>query len=293
MAPLPEDPYRSNPLSRGLPTLDIALGERMAARLEQFSFAEMDPGGVLSPETLRVLALVTLLQNRERLSDPQTAHALQFRPDWQASLQLTNSYPGLDPQVLCDFRQRLRFHPDQMAVFSAFLDRLVGSGLICPDSLDRLSAGELLQGVCHIHRIASVIEAATQIIEALATSYPEWFGTVVLPHWYTRYHPGDQRNWATSSPDEQLKLVRTIGADLTYLLGVIHKCRLSSIQKLPEVQNANRVWQDNYEPIANNGLPLQAVWRVSICARCSQATHAGKLDRAAAPDDRRLPVEPK
>jgi len=251
--------------------LDPALGDRLAARLVGFPFAQLDPGGVTSPSTLRVLALATLLQSRERLSDPQTVHALQFRPDWQAALQLPPAYPGMDPGVLCEFRQHLRRHADGCLVFQALLNRVAGTGLVSCHPDQPLTAGELLAEVCGVHRLAQVIEAATQLIEALATSHPEWFGTVVLPHWYTRYHPGDARQRASAGSGEQLKLVHTIGADLTYLLGILATSCQPGLAQLPEVATARQVWHENFEPLERPGLPTQAMWRTSACARCKQA----------------------
>lgn len=292
-APPPEHTHQPTHSSNGSSPIDRTLGDRLARLLEGFPLAELDPGGVTSPATLRLLALATFLQHRERLSDPQTVRALQFRPDWQTALQVPHSYPGVDPEVLCEFRQRLRMHPEALAVFDNLLAQIATLGLFGGTPDVRPTAGYLLESVCTVHRMVCVIEAATQIIEALATSHPEWFGTVVLPHWYTRYHPGDARSRVAGGVDDQLKLVQTIGADLTYLLGVIQKSQLQALYQLPEVQTAQYVWRENYEPVANNGLPSQVVWRTAVCARCKQAQKAESQNGCTKSNDRRPPEEAK
>ena len=53
------------------------------------------------------LALVTLLQFREGLSDRQAAEAVRARIDWKYLLDLELGDAGFDFSLLCDFRSRL------------------------------------------------------------------------------------------------------------------------------------------------------------------------------------------
>lgn len=53
------------------------------------------------------LALITLLQFREGLSDRQAAEAVRARIDWKYLLALELADPGVDYSVLCEFRARL------------------------------------------------------------------------------------------------------------------------------------------------------------------------------------------
>src|SRR5919199_6422480 len=50
------------------------------------------------------LALVTLMQVREGLSDRQAAEAVRARIDWKYLLGLELTDPGFDHSVLCEFR---------------------------------------------------------------------------------------------------------------------------------------------------------------------------------------------
>jgi transposase len=53
------------------------------------------------------LALVTMLQFAEGLSDRQAAHAVRSRLDWEYVLRLELTDPGFDASVLSKFRTRL------------------------------------------------------------------------------------------------------------------------------------------------------------------------------------------
>jgi transposase len=53
------------------------------------------------------LALVTILQCAEGLSDRQAANAVRSRIDWQDVLRLELTDPGFDASVLSEFRGRL------------------------------------------------------------------------------------------------------------------------------------------------------------------------------------------
>ena len=53
------------------------------------------------------LALVTLMQYVEDLSDRQAADAVRGRLDWKYALGLELDDPGFDSSVLCEFRSRL------------------------------------------------------------------------------------------------------------------------------------------------------------------------------------------
>ena len=53
------------------------------------------------------LALITVMQFAEGLSDAQAAEAVRARIDWKYTLALELSDPGFDASVLSEFRQRL------------------------------------------------------------------------------------------------------------------------------------------------------------------------------------------
>src|ERR671938_754705 len=67
------------------------------------------------------LALVTLMQFREGLSDRQAAEAVRARIDWKYLLGLELTDSGFDFSVLCEFRTRL----SQRQAGERLLDKLL------------------------------------------------------------------------------------------------------------------------------------------------------------------------
>ena len=76
------------------------------------------------------LALVTMLQFREQLSDRQAAEAVRARIDWKYLLGLELSDPGFDCSVLSEFRDRLLAGRAEALLLDKLLERCRASGLL-------------------------------------------------------------------------------------------------------------------------------------------------------------------
>src|SRR6266849_9297062 len=68
------------------------------------SFAHRFPKEGQPAEAPAHLALVTIMQFAEGLSDSQAADAVRGRIDWKYALALELTDPGFDASVLCEFR---------------------------------------------------------------------------------------------------------------------------------------------------------------------------------------------
>src|SRR5438046_1669300 len=76
------------------------------------------------------LALITIMQFAEGLSDAQAADAVRGRIDWKYALALELTDPGFDSSVLCEFRQRLITGNAELLLFETMLARFREQGLI-------------------------------------------------------------------------------------------------------------------------------------------------------------------
>src|SRR5215218_4540027 len=85
----------------------LLLRTRLGTILADATFADLYPTRGQPAYAPWRLALVTLLQFREGLSDRQAAEAVRARIDWKYLLALSLADPGFDPSVLCEFRGRL------------------------------------------------------------------------------------------------------------------------------------------------------------------------------------------
>ena len=75
------------------------------------------------------LALVSVMQFAEDLSDRQAAEAVKTRIDWKYGLGLKLADPGFDCSVLSEFRTRLLSSGQEEQILNLLLERLKGKGL--------------------------------------------------------------------------------------------------------------------------------------------------------------------
>ncbi len=75
------------------------------------------------------LALVTVFQMAEDLTDRQAAEAVRTRIDWKYALGLDLADPGFDDSILSEFRARVVGGGLDQVVLDALLERLAAGGL--------------------------------------------------------------------------------------------------------------------------------------------------------------------
>jgi len=76
------------------------------------------------------LAMVTVLQFTENLTDRRAADAVRGRLDWKYCLGLAVEDEGFDFSVLSEFRARLVAGSLELTILDLLLDRLEGLGLV-------------------------------------------------------------------------------------------------------------------------------------------------------------------
>jgi transposase len=98
-------------------------------------FANADFQALFSPEGRPAsdparLALITIMQFAERLSDEQAADTVRNRIDWKYMLALPLTDPGFDPSVLSEFRTRLLAGQAEQQLFETLLTQFREAGLL-------------------------------------------------------------------------------------------------------------------------------------------------------------------
>lgn len=85
----------------------MQLRDTMGTLYDDALFADLFPQRGQPAQAPWQLALVTLMQFAENLSDRQAADAVRGRIDWKYMLGLELTDPGFDFSILSEFRQRL------------------------------------------------------------------------------------------------------------------------------------------------------------------------------------------
>ncbi len=105
--PVPDDTARVARAAFGTRNPYLLLRDRLGTLFTDADFADLFPKRGQPAYAPWRLALVTLMQFREGLSDRQAAEAVRARIDWKYLLALDLADPGFDRSVLCEFRSRL------------------------------------------------------------------------------------------------------------------------------------------------------------------------------------------
>ena len=134
------------------------------------------------------LAVVTVLQMGEELTDREAAEAVRTRLDWQYALGLGLADPGFDHSVLSEFRGRVAGHGLEEAVLDALLAKLAADGLVKAGGKQRTDSTHVIAAVRALHTTELAGESVRAALEALAAACPDWLAQrLCLPDWERRY----------------------------------------------------------------------------------------------------------
>lgn len=120
------------------------------------------------------LALVTLFQFAENLSDRQAADAVRARLDWKYALSLDLTDPGFDHTVLSEFRSYLLTGGAEQLLFEALLEQCRQHGLLKARGRQRTDSTHVFAAVRALNRLELVRETLRHALDTLATLHPAW-----------------------------------------------------------------------------------------------------------------------
>lgn len=141
------------------------------------------------------LALVTVLQRAENLTDRQAAEAVRTRLDWQYLLGLPLDDPGVDHSVLAEFRARLVEACLEQVVLDALLARLSADGLVKAGGKQRSDSTHVHAAVAALNRLELVGESVRAVLEALAAAHPAWLEQRICVADFTRRYGTPMTSW--------------------------------------------------------------------------------------------------
>lgn len=150
-------------------------------------FADLFPTRGRPAEAPVRLALATLLQFMEGLTDRQAADAVRTRIDWKYLLCLELTDVGFDHTVLSEFRTRLLAHGAEGRLFEAILELARERGLLKGGGRQRSDSTHVLGAMRAVSRLEVVGETLCHALNALATAAPDWLRAHTTPAWVDRY----------------------------------------------------------------------------------------------------------
>src|SRR5215212_9919755 len=133
------------------------------------------------------LALVTVLQFLEHLSDRQAADAVRARIDWKYALGLELTDPGFHFSVLAEFRARLVAGGAEPLLLDTMLEHFKARGLVKARGKQRTDSTHVLAAVRDLSFLELVTETLRAALDDLAAVAPDWLRGVAKPVWFERY----------------------------------------------------------------------------------------------------------
>ncbi|WP_369175063.1 IS1182 family transposase [Streptomyces sp. R28] len=213
-------------------------------------FEELFPARGRSVVSPAWLALVSVLQFAEGLTDRQAAHAVRSRLDWKYALSLELADTGFDYSVLCEFRARLVEGEAGQMVFDAVLRVAAEVGLVKAGGRQRTDATHVLAATRDLNRLEFVVETLRAVLNQVAEAAGDWLVTVAPPEWFDRYsaRPEDSRfasRWAA-----RVEHADQCGTDgMTLLEAVWSAVSPPSLRSLPAVEFLRQTWVQQFHHV--------------------------------------------
>ena len=198
------------------------------------------------------LALVTIMQFRENLSDRQAAEAVRARIDWKYLLGLKLTDAGFDFSVLSEFRARLLNGDSEALLLEKLLDRCQALGLVKVRGKQRTDATHVLAAIRVLNRLELVGETMRAALNELATVAPGWLRTVAPREWYERYSRRIENDRLPKSKEKRDAYAQTVGEDGFKLLDLLEKPEAPpQSDQLQSIEALRRVLARHYECLAD------------------------------------------
>lgn len=189
------------------------------------------------------LALITVMQYVESLSDRQAAEQVRARIDWKYALSMELTDSGFDHSALSEFRDRLLKGNAEEQLLNSMLVRLQQAELLKAGGQQRSDSTHVLAAVRAMNRIEFLGETMRYALNTLAEIAPTWLQSVALEEWYDCYSQRLEDTRLPKKPEEREALTTQIGFDGFYLTDQLDSSDVPMTwRQLPAVEALRQVW---------------------------------------------------
>lgn len=225
--------------------LYISMRDQLGTLFEDTDFAALYPKRGQPAFAPWRLALITVMQFLENLSDRQAADAVRSRIDWKYALSLQLSDSGFDYSVLSNFRERLLTTQVQSLLLDRVLELLREKKLLKVRGKQRTDSTHVLAAIRAMNRLELVTETMRAALNELAVVAPEWLASIAIPDWFTRYSQRIEDTRLPRGEKARAEFAEKVGRDGLYLLESLNK-QQPALLKLEKVNALQRVWQRHF-----------------------------------------------
>lgn len=191
------------------------------------------------------LALITIMQFLENLSDRQASDAVRSRIDWKYALSLELTDAGFDHSVLSNFRERLLSGEQSNLLLDRVIDLLREKNLLKVRGKQRTDSTHVLASIRVMNRLELVTETLRAALNDLAFVSPVWLSSIAAPEWFSRYGARIEDTRLPRGETAREEFARQVGEDGFRLLEMLLQ-QQPDLLKRESVQTLQKVWQRHY-----------------------------------------------
>jgi IS5 family transposase len=173
------------------------------------------------------LALVTIFQKVEDLTDRQAAEHVRTRIDWKYALGLDLADPGFDHSILSEFRARVAAGGLDQVVLDTLLERLAADGLVGAGGTMRTDSTHVISAVRDLNRLELAGESVRACLEQLVVAAPQLAAQLRDDSWGTRYAARVDTWRMPASETKKAQLALAYGRDGHTLLTAVYTAAAS------------------------------------------------------------------
>src|SRR5205823_13995829 len=240
---LPEETIRVARAACPKGTLAMRLRDELGELYQDEYFASLYPvEGQPAYEPWR-LAIVTVLQYAEGLTDRQAADAVRERIDWKYALGLDLTDAGFDFSLLSEFRLRLVEGGAETLLLDRLLEVCKQRGWLKAGGKQRTDSTHVLARVRSLSNLECVGEMVRAVLDDLATLAPEWLVQQISLDWFERYSHRVENYRLPKAESQRTVLAQQIGADGLHLLQALQQPTApAELKEVSSVQLLQQVW---------------------------------------------------
>ena len=225
----------------------LTMRDQLGTLFEDEQFADLFPPQGQPAEAPWRLALATVLQFAEGLSDRQAADAVRSRIDWKYAMGLELTDEGFDFSLLCEFRARLLQNGAEQRLFERLLSLGRERGWLKVRGKQRTDSTHVVAAVRALNRLEGVGETLRHALNTLAEADPQWLGAHLPSEWIDRYAKRFASVRLPQGKEAREALALAIGEDGFLLLAWLQQPSTpTALNLLPEITVLRQVWIQNF-----------------------------------------------
>jgi transposase len=247
---VPEETARITQAAFPHGTLLVQIRDALGTLYTDEDFADLFPSHGQPAEAPWRLALVSVLQFVEGLTDRQAADAVRSRLDWKYALSLELTDPGFDHTVLSEFRTRLVQGGAEQRLLEVVLEQAEARGWLKKRGRQRTDSTHVLAASRMLGRLEVVGETLRHALNVLAEVAPDWLrAQEVPPEWGERYGRRIEEYRLPKGAAEREAYANQVGADGWRIQEALKQAGTPAwMRDLPAVVTLRQVWVQQYHP---------------------------------------------